>query len=204
MVADTLHQALATTVQVARADRGLSVASLADLSGVSKAMISKIERGEVQPTAALLGKLCAALGMTLSELIARAENDTVRLVRRSDQPVWTDPATGYTRRAVSPPASAALELIEVELPPEAEVRYPAEIYRFVAVQIWVLSGRLRFVEGSQVHELEAGDCLQLGPPSDCAFINPTQAVCRYLVALDTMAAPRHGRPAPAGGFRGYP
>jgi transcriptional regulator with XRE-family HTH domain len=61
---------------------------------VSRAMISKVERGEVQPTAALLAKLSAALGLTLSELIARAEGESVRLMRREDQPLWTDPQTG--------------------------------------------------------------------------------------------------------------
>jgi transcriptional regulator with XRE-family HTH domain len=180
---DRLNQALAATVLAARTDRGLTVAGLAEASGVSRAMVSKIERGEVQPTAALLAKLCAALGVTLSGLIARAENDTVRLARRAEQPAWTDPKTNYTRRALSPPASTSLELIDVDLPPGAEVRYPAELYRFVDQQIWVLSGHLRFVEGPLVHELEAGDCLQLGEPADCTFANPTTDPCRYLVAL---------------------
>jgi transcriptional regulator with XRE-family HTH domain len=64
----------------------------------ARAMIGKIERGEVQPTAALLGRLSAALGMTLSELVARAEGDDRRLVRAADQPTWTDPGTGYRGR----------------------------------------------------------------------------------------------------------
>ncbi|MFC7759045.1 hypothetical protein ACFQY4_14415 [Catellatospora bangladeshensis] len=104
--------------------------------------------------------------------------------------MWTDPETGYTRRAVSPSASTALELVEVELPPGAEVAYPAQAYRFINQQIWILSGRLRFVEGDQVHELDAGDCLQLGPPADCVFVNPTGAPCRYLVVLDKLAVAR--------------
>lgn len=53
-------------------------------------MIGNIERGEAQPTAALLGRLSAALGMTLSEFVARAEGDDQRLVRVADQwPRWT-------------------------------------------------------------------------------------------------------------------
>jgi transcriptional regulator with XRE-family HTH domain len=180
---DELTSALARTVQAARADRGLSVAQLAEASGVSRAMISKVERGEAQPTAALLARLSVALGLTLSELIARAEDDSSRLTRLADQPVWTDPASGYTRRAVSPPAATALELVEVELPPGGEVAYPAATYRFADHQLWVLSGHLRFIEGEQVHELDAGDCLQFGPPADCAYVNPTDTPCRYLVVL---------------------
>lgn len=180
---DVFTARLATTVQAARASRDLSVAALAERSGVSRAMIGKIERGEAQPTAALLGRISAALGMTLSELIARAEGDERRLARAGDQPFWVDPGSGYRRRAVSPPSGGPLELVEVELPAGAEVAMPAGSYAFLHQQIWVLEGHLRFREGNEVHELDAGDCLQLGAPQPCAFANLTTHPCRYLVAL---------------------
>ncbi|MGI5129991.1 helix-turn-helix domain-containing protein [Pseudonocardia sp. CA-107938] len=181
---DPLSASLAAAVQQARVALGLSVNALAERSGVSRAMIGKIERGEAQPTAVLLGRLSGALGMTLSELVARAEEDSGDLLRRfADQPVWTDPATGYRRRAVSPATDGPLELVEVELPPGASVSYPADAYHFKHQQIWILSGSLRFHEGSLVHDLAVGDCLQLGPPSATTFENPATTSCRYLVAL---------------------
>src|SRR5919202_1401460 len=96
--------------------------------GVSRAMIAKIERAEAQPTAALLGRLSGALGITLSELIARAEHSDRRLARAADQPAWIDPDTGYTRRALSPASGGPLELVEVELPAGAQVSYPPDAY----------------------------------------------------------------------------
>jgi transcriptional regulator with XRE-family HTH domain len=182
-MSDPLSVSLATTLRAARLARELSAAALAERSGVSRAMIGKIERGEAQPTAVLLGRLSAALGMTLSELVARAEGDDQRLVRAADQPTWTDPDTGYRRRAVSPATGRPLELVEVDLPAGAQVSYPAEAYTFIHQQIWMLQGRLRFREGDTDHELDAGDCLQLGPPAPCSFFNPTSEICRYLVAL---------------------
>jgi transcriptional regulator with XRE-family HTH domain len=182
-VTDPLTARLAATVRDARTAKGMSVAALAEASGVSRAMIGKIERGEVQPTAALLGRLSAALGSTLSELIARAEGDHRRLVRAAEQPVWTDPDTGYRRRALSPPHGGPLELVEVELPAGAHVAMPAGAYSFNHHQIWVIEGHLRFHEGDEVHELDAGDCLQLGSPAPCAYANPTRRPCRYLVAV---------------------
>jgi transcriptional regulator with XRE-family HTH domain len=146
-------------------------------------MIAKIERAQVQPTAALLARLSAAFGMTLSELIARAEHADRRLARADEQPSWTDPRSGYRRRALSPTPGGPLELIEVELPARAEVSYPADSYTFIHQQIYVLDGRLHFNEGDIQHELEQGDCLQLGPPAPCTFINPTRRPCRYLVAV---------------------
>jgi transcriptional regulator with XRE-family HTH domain len=145
-------------------------------------MISKIERGDVQPTAALLARLSGALEITLSELIAHAEGDD-RLSRAADQEVWSDPDSGYSRRAVSPGTASPLELVEVELPAGAHVSMPADTFAFIHQQIWVLSGRLRFIEGDTTHELSRGDCLQLGEPAHCSFVNHTTQPCRYLVAL---------------------
>jgi transcriptional regulator with XRE-family HTH domain len=181
-MSDRLTAELAATLQAARADRELSVNALADLSGVSRAMIAKIERGEVQPTAALLGRLSAALGLTLSELFARTEGQTPRLARATDQTVWVDPKTGYRRRSVSP-AGGAIQLVEVELPAGAEVAYPAESYALANHQIWVLQGRLRFQEGDVEHDLHAGDCLELGAPAPGTYRNATDRPCRYLVVL---------------------
>jgi len=182
-VTGSLSDRLAAAVRGARSAGGLSVNALAETSGVSRTMISKVERGEAQPTAALLARLSGALGLTLSELIARAEGEDRRLVRAADQVIWTDPETGYRRRAVSPPSAGPLELVEVELPAGASVPFAADTYAFISQQMWILQGRLRFIEGAVTHELETGDCLQLGAPEPCVFVNPTNRPCRYLVVL---------------------
>jgi transcriptional regulator with XRE-family HTH domain len=185
---EALTLSLAASLHEARRAMGLSVSALAERSGVSRAMIAKVERAEAQPTAVLLGRLSAALGMTLSELVARAEHEERRLARAADQPRWVDPETGYERRAISPASGGPLELIEIELPAGASVSYPAESYTFIHQQIWVLQGRLAFREGDLEHDLRAGDCLELGAPTPCTFHNPGARACRYLVALTRRAA----------------
>ncbi len=174
-------EALAAAVLTAREAQGLSTSALAERSGVSRAMIAKIERAEAQPTAALLGKLSAALGLSLSELVARAEQSDRRLVRKVEQPTWTDPETGYRRTALSPVSGGPLELVEVELPAGAEIAYPADSYAFIHQQIWILDGTLQIAEGDVEHELRAGDCLEFGALSARTF--SADAPCRYLVAL---------------------
>jgi transcriptional regulator with XRE-family HTH domain len=180
---DDLTLELAATLRSARTEKELSVNALADRSGVSRAMIAKIERGEAQPTAALLGRLAAALGLTLSELFARTEGESPRLARRDDQTVWVDPETGYRRRSVSP-AGGSVQLVEVELPAGARVSYPADSYTVARHQIYVLDGRLDFHEGGVRHELATGDCLELGAPAPCTYANPSGETCRYLVVLN--------------------
>src|SRR5882762_4247149 len=88
-------QPLATRIAIEREARGWSLADLAERSGVSKAMISKIERGEVSPTAVILLRLAGAFDLTLAGLLLRAEGEGKRLSRAAEQPVWRDPETGY-------------------------------------------------------------------------------------------------------------
>ena len=180
-----LTASIAETVRAAREAEGLSANALAERSGVSRAMIAKVERAEAQPTAALLGRLSAALGLTLSELVARAEQSDRRLVRAAEQPTWTDPETGYRRRALSPAPGGLLELVEVELPDGAEIAYPADAYAFIHQQIWMLDGSLTILEEDLRHELERGDCLEFGAPSARTFVARTP--CRYLVAITRRA-----------------
>lgn len=182
---DTL---IAARIRCERESRGWSIAELAAASGVSRAMISKVERAEASPTAALLGRLSGAFHLTVSTLLARAEADAgpSRIARTADQPIWTDPATGYRRRAVSPPG-AEPELVEVELPPGARVAYTASSFAFLRGQVaWVLSGRLVIEEGTGESALGPGDSLafDLVAPKGHAFRNPSASrPCRYLVAL---------------------
>jgi transcriptional regulator with XRE-family HTH domain len=180
---DRQARAIAERVKLERDTRGWSLAELAARSGVSKAMISKIERCEASPTASVLGRLSGAFGLPLSVLLAMAEREGDRLARRSDQPVWVDPETGYTRRTVSPANGGQLELLEVVLPVGVRVPYPASAFSFQHQQILVLEGELTFIEGVRSHQLSAGDCLQLGAPSDCVFVNESGRAVRYLVAL---------------------
>src|SRR3569833_3337540 len=95
---------IAARLKEERETRGWSLGDLADRSGVSRAMISKIERGESSPTATLLGRLSGAFGLTLSAMLARAELQSGRLLRAADQPLWKDPETVCGRRRGAPAA----------------------------------------------------------------------------------------------------
>jgi transcriptional regulator with XRE-family HTH domain len=153
MTGDSLTRTLADSIRDERERHGLSVAALAQRSGVSRAMIAKVERGEAQPTAVLLARLAEAFGLSLSELIAAAETESRRLARREDQVVWTDPETGFRRRILSPVPGGPLELSEIELPPHAEVAYPAGSYPVRHQQVYVLAGVLEVTEGSTAQRL---------------------------------------------------
>lgn len=182
---DDAARRLAERLKAEREARGWSIAELAARSGVSRAMISKVERAEASPTAALLGRLSGPFGLTVSALLARAEEAAGGVVaRHAAQAVWRDPGTGFLRRQLSPPG-ADPELVRVELPPRAVVPYPAASYTLLRGQcVWLLQGELLFHEGAVTHRLASGDCLALGPPADCAYENPSaEHPSIYVVAV---------------------
>ncbi len=180
---DDLSRRIGTRVRIEREGRGWSLTDLATHSGVSRAMVHKLEHGDCSPTATLLARLSGALGLSMSQLIARAEMQEGRLLRKADQPVWIDPQTGYVRRHVSPPSNMPLDLVQIELPAGAQVPMPALAYVSRQQCLWVLHGSLVFMEGGTRHEMNEGDCLALGPPADCVFRNETSGSCTYAVIV---------------------
>lgn len=182
---------IAARVRTERERRRWTLAQLADASGVSAAMISRIERGESSPTAVVLGKLSAAFQLSVASLLALAEGaqgaqepeaDTPGVRRGADAAEWRDPGTGYRRRQITGPRFPA-EIAEIRLPAGARVPYPAAAFAFVRQLVWVLDGRLTFHDGDTVHELDAGDTVELGAPVERIFANTTDAECRYAVVL---------------------
>ena len=99
-IVDDTTNGLATRIKAEREARGWT---LAGRSGVSRAMIAKVETGKSSPTAMLLRKLSGAFGITMSTLLARAENaGCSRVLRQDEQLLWSDPQSGYVRRQIFP------------------------------------------------------------------------------------------------------
>lgn len=170
-----------------RKSKGWTVAELAQYSGVSQAMISKVERGASSPSAAILSRLASALGITLSKLFAEAElsqNTHVLISKKSQQHYWIDTQLGLTRWSISP-AGANPEVIKVEVPPAGQFSIPASAYQHLNGQtIWVVSGQLDIQVDTQRFHLETGDCIALTQPADCQLTNPdNQQPCVYMVSF---------------------
>jgi len=146
-------------------------------------MLSKVERCEASPTATVLGRIAAALELTLAELVSASVDDGPGRLRSADQSTWTDPATGYLRRQVFLSARLPLEMVEVFLPAGAAVAFPAASYILVRQVLWVLDGSVTVVEGERSTELAVGDRLEFGPPSDRTYRNDQDRPCRYLMVL---------------------
>jgi transcriptional regulator with XRE-family HTH domain len=165
-----------------RLARGWTLDQLAARSAVSRAMISKIERGQSSPTAALLARLASAMGLSLSSLMSErgAAAPAMRQVR--DQPVWIDPQTGYARRLVSPNGGEGdVEIVAIELPAGAAVEFDEAENLRSDEQVLMLEGRLMLQTGEAQFDLLPGDCARFSADLAHKFVNTGDAVARYLV-----------------------
>ena len=191
--AQDLNARIAARVRELRAGRGLSLDALATRSGVSRSMISLVERGESSPTAVLLERLASALGVTLASLFdapPSAQPPAGPLSRRADQPEWRDPGSGYVRRNVSPPGtSQPMRIVDVRFPAGARVAFdnaPRNATEPPAhQQVWVLQGSMDVTVGDERHRLRAGDCLAMRLDRPVVFHNPTRKSARYAVVIET-------------------
>jgi transcriptional regulator with XRE-family HTH domain len=186
--ASNINAHLAERLRGLRAERGLTLDGLAERTGVSRSMISLIERGESSPTAVVLDKLAAGLGVTLASLFAEKESiEASPMVRRDEQRVWRDPDSGYVRRNLSPPGfPSPIELVEVVMPAGARVAYDTgRRSAGVSQQIWIVEGEIEVRTGEDIYRLFAGDCLCMDIEQPTIFRNPSGRPARYLVALTT-------------------
>jgi transcriptional regulator with XRE-family HTH domain len=165
-----------------RAALKLSLDEIAALTGVSRAMISRIERGEVHASAVVLDKLCAGLGIGLSALFAR--DVASPLLRRADQPVWQDPSSGYVRREVAPAGTGSpVRIVEVDFPAGAEVSFERSPHRVLDQHVWVLAGEIEIELSGTIYRLAAGDCLHMRIAEGNTFRNISGKPARYAVIL---------------------
>ncbi|CCF97907.1 helix-turn-helix domain-containing protein [Ralstonia solanacearum] len=188
-----VNERIARRVRELRAARGYTLDALAARCGVSRSMISLIERSAASPTAAVLDKLAAGLGVSLASLFG-GEREGVPaqpLMRRAQQTQWRDPESGYVRRNLSPPDwPSPIHLVEVHFPAGARVAYETGgRERVMQQQVWVIEGRIDIMLGNQLHELHQGDCLAMRLDQPLIFSNPTSRAAHYVVAICDAPAP---------------
>ena len=187
-----------------RRQRSLSLEDLQERSGVSRSMISAIERGAKAATVLVLDRIATALGTSLARLLASERSLRIVFLPSDRQSVARDPS-GWERRILSPVLpDVEFEFMRTTLEPgvDAGVFLPhaAGSREYVAVE----QGTLRLTLDGDEYVLNAGDSIYYD--GDClhAFANPSQTPCVYHLAMDVSGdkAGTVHRPAPVAKISG--
>jgi transcriptional regulator with XRE-family HTH domain len=181
---ENVDEALASRLSILRKNRGLSLDQAAELSGVSRATLSRTERAETSPTAHVLGRLSAAYGITLSALLGGLDEAPPSVMPRDEAGFWTDPETGFQRWSISPPARGYdIELVWAELPAGARLEYPAPAYSGMEQHIVLFEGGLRYELGGAIYVMKPKDTLRLKLYGETAIESCGSVAAKYLLAI---------------------
>jgi len=129
----------------------LTIGDVSARSGISAAVISKLERNQTRAELETLFKLSRVFGLTTNELIALAES---RTSQRADAVKHV--AGGFVFREVS---YSNVRCLFAAAPKGAKVSRP-EIHRDDYEVCWVLSGKVLFTLPDEKHELSSGEAIQ--------------------------------------------
>jgi transcriptional regulator with XRE-family HTH domain len=174
----------AAQLRARRASFRLTLEALSHKSHVSKSMISKIERGEVQPSLDIAGRLAEALRSTLSEMVRHDQYAKVVKIARKDQSVVTDPNRNWERRLLSPVFSgASLEVLHATVRPKVKMgtfpSHPSGTEEYIVV----LRGELCISINGTSYPLRVGDSLFFEADKDHSLENPSSRPAEYLIVI---------------------
>jgi transcriptional regulator with XRE-family HTH domain len=162
----------------------MTLEELAERSGVSRAMISKLERGEKNPTLVVAARIAEGFGVTLSALLGTEERREVVLVPRERRMVMKDPETGFERQLLSPSfGSRGVEFVRNVVPEGSSSREFPPHRRGVEEHLVVERGRLRAVLGGEEYLLEEGDALYFEADVSHRFDNAGEGACSYYLII---------------------
>jgi transcriptional regulator with XRE-family HTH domain len=169
-----------------RRKRRLTLEQLSTKSGVSRAAISKIERGESGASTPVLGKLAEALDLSISQLIGGRQRERALFIPKEAQPVYREDASGFERRSLSPLyLGRGIDFVLNQLPPKGRTG-PFPSHRpGVEEHLYVTRGRLKVSLDGEEHTLNSGDFLFYQADRSHTFENLSNSVCEYFIVIDS-------------------
>ena len=191
---------LGERIRTERLQRRLSLQQLEARTGVSRSMLSEVERGGKAPTVLVLDRIATGLDTSIARLLGQERRARVIVLRRSEQDAATDPS-GWERRILSPVlAGVEFELMRTTIPPGVDAGQFAPHAPGSREYLAMERGTLRLTIDGTPHELSAGDSIYYA--GDCwhGFANPGRVTCAYYLAMELAqhGAGRARRPRRAG------
>jgi transcriptional regulator with XRE-family HTH domain len=155
---EAIHQHLGSRVKHLRSARGWSLEALANASGVSRSMLSQIEREQANPTLAVTLRIARAFGLGLGELLEMpGAASTVNVIRANDHTYHYRSDKDCQIRTLSPlNLEKDVEFYEIRFQRGGALR-SAPHFEGTREFLTVQKGRIRVESAGDVEELNPGD-----------------------------------------------
>ncbi|MCG2584652.1 helix-turn-helix domain-containing protein [Massilia sp. TS11] len=173
------------TLQRLRLARGLTLEDLSRIAGVSKSMLSQIEREKANPTIAITWRLANALGVGIGELLTAEVRDveTIRVVDAHETPTLPGAHAGYTLRILGPMDLAGkYEWYELSLTAGGELASQAHDPG-THEHLTVLHGSLEIEAGNTKKKLKQGATARYNADQNHTIRNTGKSEARALLVV---------------------
>jgi transcriptional regulator with XRE-family HTH domain len=179
---------LGASIRALRTEQGLTLDALAEKSGVSRAMLSDIERGAKSPTVRVLTGIAAALECPVSQLLGEKEQPRqppFTIVRRKERQVTVEPRTDAERHLLAPSfMRRGVEVALLVIP--ANSRTTLQPYPVGAeVHLTSVRGPIQVRLGNDSFALDEGDSAQFRPDTEATLVNGEKKPARLFLVVDT-------------------
>jgi transcriptional regulator with XRE-family HTH domain len=185
MLSNGMHMtAFGERIRLERVQRRLSLEQVAERAGVSRSMLSAVERGLKVPTVLVLDRIATALDTSIARLLGEEHAARVISLRKNDQDVVRDPS-GWERRILSPVLPGVefefmRTTIEAGVDAGAFSPHAPGSREYVAIE----RGTLRLTIDGEAHVLNAGDSIYYAGDCVHSFVNPGNKPCVYYLAME--------------------
>ena len=189
--ADAIDLRVSERLRELRSERGLTLSALAEQTGISAPHLSRLEKGERQPSIGALLQIARVYGVSVSELVEERDGDGLHVVRGESAPVHHGQDGRYT---VLNRPRAAISVVRLELSAGKKTK-PAEH----GGEEWlhVLSGTVELVVDEYSTQLEAGDSAHFDSARPHRLRTLGQGPATVLIASTAATIPmRHPFPNP--------
>ena len=182
---DPFTKHLCERVRQLRQERNWSLHELSSACGVSRSMLSQIERNRANPTLAVAFRIAQAFGLSLAELVeTQGASPKITVIRASDRAYHYRSDEHCRIRTLSPlHLEKDVEFYEIELQPGGALRSSAH-FEGTREYLTVNKGRVRVESGGDVEVLAAGDSASYRADVPHAIVNLAKAAAvLYLVDI---------------------
>jgi transcriptional regulator with XRE-family HTH domain len=184
---------LGARVRATRLGRSLSLAAAAARAGVSRSMLSAVERGAKVPTVLVLDRIATALDTTIARLLGEERAARVVVLRHAAQDVARDPS-GWERRILSPVLPGVeFELMRTTIGPGVDAGVFAPHARGSREYLAMERGTLQLTIDGTPYTLRAGDSVYYAGDCHHQFANPGREPCVYYLAIELVGSGPHAR-----------
>ncbi len=171
-----------------RTSKHMSMTELANTIGISKSLISQVERGEVLPSLTTLDKIATALKVPITRLFninTNANTEENIIVRKDKRKIVTISGSPNSYQVLSPSLHNDVEFLCIEYPPygaKKTLNENPDIFSHAGTEhFYVLEGTLELHVGNNTYTIQEGDSGVFDSSQNHYFLNPTDHMAKLII-----------------------